>query len=149
MSSLSPSASGTPALSSASATPVSSSAAALPTGCSPSLFPGPGFSGTVNSAFAGCVVGIASVLPTCCAAVGSTPVFANDTCGCPFSASFPSTALGNFLDCASDNNAQAICNEKNNNSAGNSAPKNSASSVRWNFAVILLGMGCVLGAVGL
>ncbi|KAJ7181428.1 hypothetical protein C8R43DRAFT_1229318 [Mycena crocata] len=104
MSNASPSAS---ALSSVSATPVPSSAAALPTGCSPSFFRGPEFSGTLNGAFQGCVVGVASVLPTCCAAVGSTPVFANDTCGCPFSDSFPSTAFLNFLDCAGDNNATA------------------------------------------
>ncbi|KAJ7182409.1 hypothetical protein C8R43DRAFT_1116052 [Mycena crocata] len=142
MSSISSSTSATPsASSSVPATPASSSAAALPNGCSPSSFPGPGKSGTITASFAGCVVGIASVLPTCCTVVGSTPVFVNDTCGCPFSASFPSTAFVNFLNCADENNATAIC--------GPTPKNNSPTGVRLNFAAMVLGMACVLGVVGL
>ncbi|KAJ6492225.1 hypothetical protein C8R45DRAFT_1096251 [Mycena sanguinolenta] len=69
--------------SSESTTPSSTSSfAPLPTGCA-------GLSGLhADASFQGCVTEFPTVLQICCSAVGSTPVFANETCGCPYNAVF-------------------------------------------------------------
>ncbi|KAF7358719.1 hypothetical protein MSAN_01210900 [Mycena sanguinolenta] len=112
--------------SSASAT---SSFPALPTGCA-------GLSGThASGSFQGCVVGSPTVLQTCCSAVGSTPVFANDTCGCPFTSVFLSNETESFFDCLDKNNEEGGCLDV-------SSPSLSISiRPRWklNFALVALG----------
>ncbi|KAJ7890687.1 hypothetical protein B0H14DRAFT_2561312 [Mycena olivaceomarginata] len=81
----------------------------------------------------GCAVDSASALETCCSAVGSTPAFVNDTCGCPFSAVFVPNDTQNFFACANKINAEAGCN----------SPQPSVATrppLPWNAAVVVLGL---------
>ncbi|KAJ7123427.1 hypothetical protein C8R44DRAFT_852388 [Mycena epipterygia] len=126
-----------------------SSTAALPIGCSNYHFPGFNFTTSNNFSdpihFAGCITGQPSVLLTCCAKVGSTPVFANNTCGCPFNAAFNlTTGEDIFGTCAIDNNGSATC--------GPQTVETSAAELkalfRWNSAIVVLGFALLLGAVG-
>ncbi|KAF7333420.1 hypothetical protein MVEN_02357800 [Mycena venus] len=116
--------------------PSSSSAAALPSGCSH-------LHGVTSSAnFAGCAIDSASALETCCSAVGSTPAFVNDTCGCPYNAVFVPNDMENFFACADKINAQAGC----------SGPQPSAATrapLRWNAAVAVLGLALLVGTMGM
>ncbi|KAJ7750803.1 hypothetical protein B0H16DRAFT_1691441 [Mycena metata] len=117
-----------------SASSTSSSAAALPSGCS--HLHGVTFGG----GFAGCVTNTTSSLETCCTAVGSTPGFVNDTCGCPFNAVFVPSDMENFFDCADKiGNVQTGCQQP---SAATRAP------LRWNAAVVVVCLALVMEAIG-
>ncbi|KAJ6612974.1 hypothetical protein B0H10DRAFT_2222635 [Mycena sp. CBHHK59/15] len=123
--------------SSSSATGTTSSFAPLPTGCA-------GLSGThADGGFQGAFTlrVINPPFATCCSSVGSTPVFANNTCGCPFNSVFLVNDTHNFFSCTS----------KNNEDAGCIGPPNSASPsahVRWSAVVLVLGVSLLVGAVG-
>ncbi|KAJ6549128.1 hypothetical protein DFH09DRAFT_1320421 [Mycena vulgaris] len=123
------------------ATPVSSSSAASPTpsGCDAGDFR-PGYSGSITGGFAGCVVNNATALTVCCASVGSTAGFINETCGCPFNAAFPATANISFFECVhrTSNGTTSACGHPNTGLG---------AGVRWNAAVIVLGAALVLGVV--
>ncbi|KAJ7750806.1 hypothetical protein B0H16DRAFT_1691443 [Mycena metata] len=115
----------------------STSAAALPSGCSHL------HGVTMSGGFAGCATDSASSLETCCSAVGSTPAFVNDTCGCPFNAVFVPSDMENFFDCADKINAQAGC-------TGSNSPQPSAATrapLRWNAAVVVC-LALLMGAIG-
>ncbi|KAJ7097450.1 hypothetical protein C8R44DRAFT_370234 [Mycena epipterygia] len=126
------------------ATPTSP--ATLPTGCSSFNFPG--FNFTVGYDFGGCVAGQPSVLLSCCAKVGSTPVFANNTCGCPYNASFIPPVDDIFGSCAIDNNGSATCGSTTVWRAPTTSAAVMKSFFRWNTAVVVLGAALLLGAVG-
>ncbi|KAJ7668177.1 hypothetical protein B0H17DRAFT_1210031 [Mycena rosella] len=124
---------------------------ALPTGCTDSDFPGPNISiKTAGAGFTGCVVGVASVLLTCCARVGGTAAFAHDTCGCPFDATFTGDAEESFGDCALESNETSTCFLNAGPAAGASAAGAAVKLTggRVNAAVVVLGIALVLGVMG-
>lgn len=95
----------------------------------------------LTNRYSGCAVDSASALETCCSAVGSTPAFVNDTCGCPFSAVFVPNDTQNFFACANKINAEAGCN----------SPQPSVATrppFPWNAAVVVLGLALLVGAMG-
>ncbi|KAJ7894846.1 hypothetical protein B0H14DRAFT_2681969 [Mycena olivaceomarginata] len=73
-------------------------------------------------------VGVPAVLQSCCSTVGSTPVFANQTCGCPFNAVFLPNETQAFFSCIEDNNQRV-----------------GARSPRWKVALVPLVLGVSFG----
>ncbi|KAJ7142359.1 hypothetical protein C8R44DRAFT_760550 [Mycena epipterygia] len=128
--------------SSSSSTPTSSSssAAATPSGCDAGDFRGTGYSGTISGGFSGCVVGVASVLQSCCAEVGSTPAFVNNTCGCPYNAVFLPADEPTWAECTIHQNATSLCSLETPSAAV-------GRPVRWNAAVVVLSVALLLGGV--
>ncbi|KAJ7450197.1 hypothetical protein FB451DRAFT_1186970 [Mycena latifolia] len=104
-------------------------AASLPTGCSSSDFPGPNLTASAGSGFTGCVTGVSNVLLTCCARLGGTPAFVDNTCGCPFGAGFTADAEESFGDCTLESNATATC-YLNGSGSGQSPTSGKTSSAR-------------------
>ncbi|KAJ7699503.1 hypothetical protein B0H14DRAFT_3035473 [Mycena olivaceomarginata] len=89
----------------------------------------------------GCVVGVPAVLQSCCSTVGSTPVFANQTCGCPFNAVFLPNETQAFFSCIEDNNQTGGCVGPAPNSASPAAVR-----PRWKVALVPLVLGVSLWA---
>ncbi|KAJ6536894.1 hypothetical protein B0H19DRAFT_1382736 [Mycena capillaripes] len=121
----------------------------LPANCATTDFNGPNVPGKISASFSGCVVGVAAVLETCCTTAGSAAAFVNNTCGCPFpsnNGTDEATREANvaaFQKCAGDNKAEVSCGPTSNNAA------RVAGSVRWNFAIMVLGTSVIMGAMGL
>ncbi|KAJ6566784.1 hypothetical protein B0H19DRAFT_1138580 [Mycena capillaripes] len=117
-----------------------SSALALPTGCSASDFGGPNRSGTMSGGFTGCVVGVASVLQTCCTSVGSTPAFVNNTCGCPIDPVLLPNAFTDFGTCVGEHNDVGACGPLPSGGTGRFH-----GQLRWNAAAVVLGVTFLVG----
>ncbi|KAJ6574395.1 hypothetical protein B0H19DRAFT_1371479 [Mycena capillaripes] len=126
--------------SSSSATVTTSSFAPLPTGCAGLSRPGT----HASDGFQGCVVGDAKVLQSCCSSVGSTLVFAIETCGCPFNSAFLQTDIQNFFTCLGKFNQTGGCSGL----GGTPSSAKAAPRPRWNAALIILGVSLLVGAVG-
>ncbi|CAK5265399.1 unnamed protein product [Mycena citricolor] len=119
------------------ASPSASSTAPLPSGCASASFTGYG-SGVLSGGYFGCTTSLLPALDACCATVGSTPGFANSTCGCPYNfGSFQPNTSAVFQDCVGHMNASSICA-----TAEVSAASSSLGGVgRWKVAGLVLGMG--------
>ncbi|KAJ7142363.1 hypothetical protein C8R44DRAFT_865716 [Mycena epipterygia] len=132
--------------------PSASAAVALPTGCSSSDFPGPGSSVPASKSFLGCTAGVASVLVSCCATVGGTAAFVDNTCGCPFDASFLAANEQDFEDCALASNTTSACSLGGSQGTAQGGPSTSAGvpgmPLRWNAATVVLGLALLVGLVG-
>ncbi|KAJ6549071.1 hypothetical protein DFH09DRAFT_1320370 [Mycena vulgaris] len=125
------------------ASPSSSAASTIPSGCHAGDFR-PGHTPTMNDSFYGCVVNNSTALEVCCTEVGSTAVFVNETCGCPFNAAFPIAFDTRFFDCVDGmtivNNTISVCGKAN---------AASGASLRWTAAMVSLGVALVVDAAGL
>ncbi|KAJ7917409.1 hypothetical protein B0H13DRAFT_2269490 [Mycena leptocephala] len=131
--------------------------ASLPTGCSASDFLGPTDPGTARPTFSGCIVGVPSILETCCTKVGSTAVFVNGTCGCPYPFNIASgspaaqeDAVQVFFNCTSEaepgmTSVIVMCGHA---TASAARASHELGSVRWNLAVLMLGVAVITGAMG-
>ncbi|KAJ7741423.1 hypothetical protein DFH07DRAFT_838036 [Mycena maculata] len=100
-----------------------------------------------NASYIGCSVGNATVLQTCCAAVGSVPVFANNSgslsCNCPFN--------GTAAQIADDQTNFIACAENISNATIGCSGVPSGTAVRWktNIVAVVLGVAFLVGAMGL
>ncbi|KAJ7084546.1 hypothetical protein B0H15DRAFT_802317 [Mycena belliarum] len=128
----------------------------LPAGCSNSNFLGPGIAPPrAEHGFRGCVTGVSDVLLTCCARMGSTPVFAFGVCGCPYTGSFNADTQQNFGDCTLESLATATCyigpditvSKKSRSLLKRSAAARRARAGNGNAAVFVLGVALLLGVV--
>ncbi|KAJ6561694.1 hypothetical protein B0H19DRAFT_1259344 [Mycena capillaripes] len=99
--------------------------------------------GSISPNFFGCVATIPDVFDACCAEVGSAPVAANDTCGCPYNAVFQFTQadIQKFVDCAGNNGSATLCHLPEKDGSGGASTK----TMGWGgvFAVSLAIAGVV------
>ncbi|KAJ7847658.1 hypothetical protein B0H13DRAFT_1907187 [Mycena leptocephala] len=93
--------------------------------------------------FLGCLVdgghnGTNLTLTTCCMAVGSSPVSANGSYGCPFNSAFPPENNSSFIKCALEEDAESVCVELPDKN-------NVMRRLRMNFAMSVLFVGVLAG----